>query len=349
MKSKMSNPKFSIVIAIYNAQQHVEKVVRQISSQIYENFECIFVNDGSTDKTAQMLKKEISGDKRFKIIRRDNGGPSAARNSGLAAAKGQYVIFIDADDEIDCRLLETANKRLEQTGDVDVLAYNFSVYRHGKRFHTPNIDISVLPNQPVFGLREIKRMQLTTLTGFLWCKCFSLDFLKKHRLTFLEKIHASDDYVFSLRALVLAEKITFVDEMLYFYQEFSSGGMTYNFRKYATDYLDAAKIIHDFLVKQKLYDVYERSFLYSFLTYFYETLYRNMQYDTFKSIYRQGKKMAHEYGFYDHDLEYYYNQKERFENCMYTKDADEVAYLSFQITQLLKYIKQNEVKGQLVR
>ena len=95
--SSNKTPLVSIVIPAYNAARTIDDVLRHLLSQPYENIEIIVVNDGSTDDTAEILK-EFSRKSRVRVITQDNAGASAARNTGLAEAKGKFTMFIDSDD-----------------------------------------------------------------------------------------------------------------------------------------------------------------------------------------------------------------------------------------------------------
>lgn len=94
------NPKVSIIVPIYNSAKYLAKCLDSITGQSYNNLEIILVNDGSTDDSGKIIDKYAKRDSRIKVIHQANQGQSAARNAGLAKATGDYLGFIDADDEI---------------------------------------------------------------------------------------------------------------------------------------------------------------------------------------------------------------------------------------------------------
>ena len=96
----MKNPIISIIIPIYNDELYLKDLLISVQNQIFTDFECLCVNDGSTDKSEEIVDEFVKSDSRFIKINRENGGVSAARNSGLDAAKGEYIFFIDHDDLI---------------------------------------------------------------------------------------------------------------------------------------------------------------------------------------------------------------------------------------------------------
>ena len=105
-KVAATEPLVSVVIPAYNAEKFVGNMINDLISQTYHNFEVIVVDDGSTDKTASVVKRVARTDKRIKLVNQPNQGASAARNYGIELARGKFVFFFDADDKLDSRILE---------------------------------------------------------------------------------------------------------------------------------------------------------------------------------------------------------------------------------------------------
>ena len=91
-------PRISIIVPVYNVENYLVKCIESILNQSFKNFELILVNDGSNDNSLNICKKYIEIDNRIKLISQINKGLSAARNTGLRYAKGNYICFIDSDD-----------------------------------------------------------------------------------------------------------------------------------------------------------------------------------------------------------------------------------------------------------
>jgi glycosyltransferase involved in cell wall biosynthesis len=91
-------PKISIIIPVYNAENYLEECLLSISQQTFGDFEILAINDGSTDRSLEILKKYQAKEPRLQVISQENKGVSAARNLGLDNAKGEYIAFVDADD-----------------------------------------------------------------------------------------------------------------------------------------------------------------------------------------------------------------------------------------------------------
>lgn len=115
----MNNPIISVIIPLYNKEPIIERTVRSVLSQSYKDFELIVVDDGSTDNSVAVF--EHIQDERITIIKQENGGPGSARNTGVAHAKGDWIIFLDADDELLPNALQTYGQLLLKHMDADII------------------------------------------------------------------------------------------------------------------------------------------------------------------------------------------------------------------------------------
>ena len=114
----------SVVIPLYNKEPIIEKSVKSVLSQNYQDFEVIVVNDGSTDKGVEVVKK--INDPRLRLIEQENGGPSKARNTGTRNAQGEWIVFLDADDELLSGALQLFANAIQQHSDCNF--FDFSWY-----------------------------------------------------------------------------------------------------------------------------------------------------------------------------------------------------------------------------
>lgn len=117
--------KVSVIIPVYNVEEYIEKCLDSVVNQTLKEIEIIVVNDGTKDNSMKKIEKYFS-DSRIKIINKQNGGQSSARNAGLAISKGEYISFIDSDDFIEEKMLEELYNESENTDIVfsDSLNYN---------------------------------------------------------------------------------------------------------------------------------------------------------------------------------------------------------------------------------
>ena len=114
-------PLISVVISAYNAEQFLDETLESVLSQTYENWECIIVNDGSTDNTESIAKKWCEKDARFCYFYKENSGVSDTRNLGIKEARGEYIAFLDADDLYMPNFLKVCLENLVEK-DVDLVA-----------------------------------------------------------------------------------------------------------------------------------------------------------------------------------------------------------------------------------
>ena len=95
---EMNQPLVSIIVPIYNGEKSIERCLRSIQNQSYQNIEVLVVNDGSTDHTDRVIRRYAEGDKRFHYIKKENSGVSHSRNLAMQKAQGEYFQFVDGDD-----------------------------------------------------------------------------------------------------------------------------------------------------------------------------------------------------------------------------------------------------------
>ena len=113
----------SVIVPVYNAEEYIKRCVESIQNQTYSHFELILVNDGSRDNSLALCQALAAQDERIVVLDRPNGGASAARNTGLAHMRGQYIVFVDSDDYVSPSYLENLHRAAKQ-GDYDIVQCN---------------------------------------------------------------------------------------------------------------------------------------------------------------------------------------------------------------------------------
>ena len=121
-------PKLSIIVPIYNVEQYLRKCVDNLLQQDYDNYEIILVDDGSPDGCPQMCDNYAAEHHNIRVVHRENGGLSAARNSGIEVAKGEYIMFVDSDDYIEPNVLGKLMEQVERE-KLDVLHFDYQNVR----------------------------------------------------------------------------------------------------------------------------------------------------------------------------------------------------------------------------
>lgn len=122
----------SVIIPLYNKAPIIEKCLQSVLSQDYDDFEVIVVNDGSTDRSAEIVRQ--IHDPRLRLIEQENRGPSAARNTGIKAAEGEWLYLIDADDEMMSGALKHFEKLTDQHSDADMFLGEVVFEKNGNQY-----------------------------------------------------------------------------------------------------------------------------------------------------------------------------------------------------------------------
>ncbi len=210
--------KFSIVIPVYNAEKYISRTLQSIQDQTYTDFEVIMVDDGSTDDSPDICETFVDKDSRFKLIRKKNAGVSAARNTGIKEAEGDYILFIDSDDWIEKDTLAICNRQLEAThADELIFGMSFDIEKNG------TIERSLIKSHEKIELDSgnfIIVFKSLYSCNYLTSSCnrvISLPLLKTNNLLFDERISNYEDYEFSLRVLGHCELVEIIPDVLYHY------------------------------------------------------------------------------------------------------------------------------------
>lgn len=201
----------SIIIPAYNVEEYLEECVKSLLSQTYKNYEIIIIDDGSTDQTYKVARNLSSDNKRIKLLHQRNQGVSVARNIAMKNAEGEYFIFVDADDVVAPRYVETLVTNLKT---VDMVIVGFSSERKDI--------ITESASKPIYAKAvNVKEDILcgTNYDGYLWNKIFRRSIIEKYKLEFRRNIVVWEDLLFVLEYLNKCKMILIFDDKLYFYRK----------------------------------------------------------------------------------------------------------------------------------
>lgn len=210
------SPFFSIIIPVYNAATYIKRCVHQIINQSYQNYEIIFINDGSTDNSSYLLdiiSKECSN---IKIINQSNLGPGTARNVGIETARGNYLLFLDIDDEYHHGMLQTLYNN--STNSPDVIVYNYIEYNLKKDYKFKSFYKPLYANTSD-EIREIYSSYFCNLpfsNGFCWNRAYNRHFINKHDIKFGHQ-RIQEDELFNLYVYRHAQSLRIIADTLYTY------------------------------------------------------------------------------------------------------------------------------------
>lgn len=214
------NYSISIIVPCYNQAQYLDAALQSVLDQTYQNWECIIVNDGSTDNSEEIAKKWTEKDSRFIYLYKENGGVSSARNLGIEKAKGEYLQFLDSDDFLDKEKLSLSLEQIKINDGANLVISNF-------RMFTENLQETTEPycslNIELFTFENMLYKWNEGFTIPLHCGFFHSSLFKTIR--FPEGIGAQEDWIVWVRIFKAGCRVVFIDKPLAFYRIHPSSRM----------------------------------------------------------------------------------------------------------------------------
>ena len=264
---------------MYNVEKYLDESLRSVENQTYGNLEIICVNDGSTDGSAEILREHKSKDRRVKVIEQENGGVSAARNTGMDAATGEWLYFVDSDDLI---LPYTVEKAVESAEKYDADMVNFE---HTKFDDGKSIDLNSYPyKKSGIQLLEIKGREnpfkfYNMREVNVWQNLYRRSFLTEHNIKFKTGV-ICEDVLFTWKCQLYAKKMVKDKNRYYFYRSDRKGSiMNSDFKKIEKRLESFFAMIDEFISMRPEFD-FERideQFIEMMLVLFYEPIYYGLE------------------------------------------------------------------------
>lgn len=212
-------PKISIIIPVYKVEKYICECIDSILSQDYKDFEIILVDDGSPDRCPEICDNYAKQDNRIKVIHKQNGGPSSARNAGLLACEGEYIWFVDGDDFIEKDSLAILSAYFIHSPSI----IRFETDKRNKEKKTDvKITFTGIADQSVI-CTLAKNACTNSLFPYCWRNVYKKSFLTSNNLKFYDNLNYGEDSVFNSQAYFLADSIIFTDDYLYVYRFRTSG------------------------------------------------------------------------------------------------------------------------------
>ena len=208
---------YCVVIPVYNAEKYLESCLESVLNQKSTSaFEVILVNDGSRDGSPEICDRYAARYDCITVIHQPNQGVSAARNAGIAAAKGQYVLFLDSDDCWKPDMLQSLDEVIDRQPDMAVVGY--------EQFWEDGAGGTDLPPVEAAGMTGEDYVQAHSEMGCMpivtcWSAAFRREFLMQHDLKFLAGISYGEDFYFHMSALKAAQVVYSIRKPLYCYRE----------------------------------------------------------------------------------------------------------------------------------
>lgn len=214
-------PKITIIEPVYNVEKYIDKNIKSIKNQGFDDFECLLINDGSTDKSVDVALQAINNDNRFKIYNKENGGVSSARNYGIEKTKGDYLVFVDPDDVISPLFLNTLYENIEKYNtDISICNYKFiKSLEENLNDEGGNVEIY---NTEEFLNHFLIRDKSFVLVSML----IKTELIRNNCLTFDERIRFSEDQMYMWDLIINSNSISYTNQKLYGYYLRESSTMT---------------------------------------------------------------------------------------------------------------------------
>jgi glycosyltransferase involved in cell wall biosynthesis len=211
----MSKNLISVVVPIYQVEDFLVKCIESIRNQTYKNLEIILVNDGSTDKCGEICEDYALKDNRIKVIHKENGGLSDARNAGLKVAKGDYVAFVDSDDYIEKNSYEVLIKEAIEN-NLDIVAANALLIKNNVE-SSPLMKKKSFNNEVMSGTDYMcQSIQQNSFHVCAWLNLYKRSLLIDNALYF-EKGLLHEDEEWTPRVFLEAERVKYIDNKFYMY------------------------------------------------------------------------------------------------------------------------------------
>lgn len=228
VKVKVNELKFSIIAPVYNVEKYLPRCVESILCQSFTDYEFILVDDGSPDNCAVLCDNYSKEHQNIKVVHKKNGGLSSARNAGIDAAEGEYIIFIDSDDFWDdSDALKNISSRLEES-NADVLIFPAKRYYEEKNQYTYILNVDVDRNKIAVsdaGASIRYMLENNVYRAAAWNKVIRKSIVNEHQMRFKEG-YLSEDMDWCGDLLLYARQFDFYEVPFYCYRQQRAGSIT---------------------------------------------------------------------------------------------------------------------------
>ena len=230
--------KYSFIVPVYNTEKYLKKCLDSLVNQTYKDFEIILINDGSTDKSSNIISKYQKKYKNIIVIDKENEGLSMARNRGVQKSSGKYIIFVDSDDYVSNKLLEEVDKKID---DSDILRFQIATedeeYTKINEYHEEGFE-------SMCGYDAFKYLSSYHFVEPAWCYVIRKNYYIENKFSFKKGVYHED---FGLIPYVIykARKVKSIDFIGYYYIQRNGSIMNNN------DYKKTVKKAFDMLEQYK--------------------------------------------------------------------------------------------------
>ena len=248
----------SVIIPVYNVSPYLNECLQSVVNQTYNDWECVLVDDGSTDGSGDICDSWVKRDERIKVIHQENGGVSKARNRGMEESKGDYVVFVDSDDWLDAHFL---SHLMDCSADIVVMGYTIEAGKCSCEERRPDFTkVFALDGGSVDAFVSLNAMHLFYAP---WAKLYKRTILQTIGCRFPENCSYGEDLQFNYQYLKGVETISQVAVANYHYRVSSEGSLSTKKRpnQFNQDY-EQWKLLQAFYVNRGLWLEPSKELLY---------------------------------------------------------------------------------------
>lgn len=262
MVQKVSPAKVSVVMPIYNTRQYLAETLECIKYQTLQDIEVVFVDDGSTDGSDDIVRRFAETDSRYKFVSQPNKGAASARNAGLRIAAGEYLSILDSDDVFEKDMLEksyfyAAGRR------ADIVVFRADQFLdQGRCFKwTPwTAKSAQLPASDIFSFQDVFPNRFQAIQGWTWDKLFRRRFIQRHGIMFQEQ-KLYNDMMFTFSAYLKAGRIAFLDEVLIHQRKRGGGSLSDEGSKEWSSLFSALSLLQERMAEYGFLPRFEKDFI----------------------------------------------------------------------------------------
>lgn len=227
----MEKPLVSVIVPVYNVEEYLEDLIRDILEQTVADFELLLVNNNSEDGAQKILDRFREKDARVRVFQQRRPGAAAARNMGLDNAVGEYIVFFDADDRVGRDILETL---LDGVEGFSLCLCGYMTEYKGKVVGQTAETGDRRMDRETF-LCALYEDDTRDYQGFIWNKIFCGDIIRENHLRFWEEVSYNEDRLFVTEYMMYAENVHWISARKYHYQVRDDSAMSASREYYATE------------------------------------------------------------------------------------------------------------------
>jgi glycosyltransferase involved in cell wall biosynthesis len=262
MDMEKQQRKVSVIIPVYNTADYLPQCLDSLMNQTLENIEILCVDDGSSDRSPEIIREYQKKDPRIRLICQQNLGGGAARNRGMQEAAGEYLSFLDSDDYFEPTMLQEMAECMDRT-ESDICVVKVRFWHEDLGIYTDEVSAmreEFLPEKEVFSWQDMPGYIFNTFHNWPWNKMFRRSFVQEKGLTFQE-IRRTNDLFFTCTALVNAKKITTLKKPMVNYRVGITGNCQSTNRESPLDFYQAFRKLKAYLEEQGIYAEVKQSFV----------------------------------------------------------------------------------------